>query len=126
MPAVLLEVPETPVMLAVALVRVKERRGKPEGLLDELAVAPSTSPVVMVESHDDVVLLVARPFIDEPEVMLLPAAETLDLVIVSVAVVISVAMVVSVDNWNDDGGTEMKIVFLVVTVVLVVPSMVVI
>lgn len=80
----------------------------------------------MVESHDDVVLLVARPFIDEPEVMLLPAAETLDLVIVSVAVVISVAMVVSVDNWNDDGGTEMKIVFLVVTVVLVVPSMVVI
>lgn len=72
----------------------------------------------MVDSHDVAVLLVARLRIDEIGVTPLAAAEMLGLLV-------SVAMVVSV-KIGDDGGTETNIVFLVVRVTLVVPSMVVV
>lgn len=118
MPAVLLEVPETPV-LAVSCVAVTERRKVLEGLIEKLPVAPSISAVVMVESHDVAVLVASRLLIGETGVMLLAAAEMLGPVIVLMAAVVSVEI-------SGDGGTETNTVFVVVRVVLRVPSMVVV
>lgn len=140
MPAVLLEVPETPV-LAVSCVAVTERRKVLEGLIEKLPVAPSISAVavqmsggnvlpkrdnrigrmdlLMVESHDVAVLVASRLLIGETGVMLLAAAEMLGPVIVLMAAVVSVEI-------SGDGGTETNTVFVVVRVVLRVPSMVVV